>query len=366
MPCSTKESRATTISVPRQALPQGWNDYGLATLDLSWELDFWGKNRAALAAALSEQRAAEVEVAQARLILSTAVASEYAGLVHLYTLRDNAARDADSAHEDSGLVPPAARVRSRDLGQRASSRGAAGKRGWATCLVSMSASACNGMPLRRSWVRVRTGAWRSPVRPPGSPGPKACLRTCPWNSSGADLTSSRLALRTEAAARRIDQQKAGFYPSVNLMAFVGVQSLGIANSDQVGFQRRQRWSGGLAAHFQHRAAAGPIAGCPRRVRRRCRDLQRHAVKRLARSGRRGDEPKVPGRGACRLAGGGDCGRGSTSDGEQALPRCAGDLSRCAGCRRCPDLSPARRSRIGDARPDSRCSPGARTWRRLFF
>jgi NodT family efflux transporter outer membrane factor (OMF) lipoprotein len=40
-----------------------------------------------------------------------------------------------------------------------------------------------------------------------------------------DIVAARL--RTEAAAKRIDQQKAGFYPSVNLLAFVGVQSLGI-------------------------------------------------------------------------------------------------------------------------------------------
>src|SRR5579883_1946717 len=26
--------------IPPQALPQGWHDYGLATLNLSWELDF--------------------------------------------------------------------------------------------------------------------------------------------------------------------------------------------------------------------------------------------------------------------------------------------------------------------------------------
>ena len=77
--------------VPRQALPKGWNGYGAATLNMSYELDFWGKNRAALAAAVSEQRAAEVEIAQTRLILSTSVASAYAGLLHLYTLRDNAA-----------------------------------------------------------------------------------------------------------------------------------------------------------------------------------------------------------------------------------------------------------------------------------
>jgi len=40
-----------------------------------------------------------------------------------------------------------------------------------------------------------------------------------------DIVAARL--RTEAAAKRIDQQKAGFYPSVNLMALIGVQSLGI-------------------------------------------------------------------------------------------------------------------------------------------
>ena len=41
---------------------------------------------------MSEQRAAEVRsTRRRRLILSTSVASAYAGLVDLYTLRDNAA-----------------------------------------------------------------------------------------------------------------------------------------------------------------------------------------------------------------------------------------------------------------------------------
>ena len=86
----TEQKQSYNHLIPKAALPQGWNDYGVATVNLTWELDFWGKNRAALAAAVSEQRAAEVEVAQTRLVLSTAVASAYAGLVHLYTLRDNA------------------------------------------------------------------------------------------------------------------------------------------------------------------------------------------------------------------------------------------------------------------------------------
>ena len=87
----TEEKQSYNSLLPRQAVPMGWNDYGVATLNLGWELDFWGKNRSALAAAISEQQAAKAEVAQARLILSTAVASAYAGLVDLYTMRDNAA-----------------------------------------------------------------------------------------------------------------------------------------------------------------------------------------------------------------------------------------------------------------------------------
>jgi NodT family efflux transporter outer membrane factor (OMF) lipoprotein len=40
-----------------------------------------------------------------------------------------------------------------------------------------------------------------------------------------DIVAARL--RAEAAARRIDQATAAFYPNVNLVAFVGVQSLGL-------------------------------------------------------------------------------------------------------------------------------------------
>jgi len=47
-----------------------------------------------------------------------------------------------------------------------------------------------------------------------------------------DIVAAKL--RTEAAAKRIDQQKAGFYPSVNLMAFVGGQSLDIGKMTKSG------------------------------------------------------------------------------------------------------------------------------------
>ena len=54
------ERKLTYKSIfPPNAVPRGWNDVGRATLDFSWELDFWGKNRMALEGAVSEVRASE-------------------------------------------------------------------------------------------------------------------------------------------------------------------------------------------------------------------------------------------------------------------------------------------------------------------
>src|SRR5262245_10075619 len=75
---------------PPAFTPQGWNDYGRASLDISWELDFWGKNRAAFAAATSESEAALADAAQARLTLSTSIASAYAEFARLHAAIDTA------------------------------------------------------------------------------------------------------------------------------------------------------------------------------------------------------------------------------------------------------------------------------------
>ena len=68
----TEQKQSRNYLTPASATPEGWNDYGRATLDFSWELDFWGKNRAALAAAASELRAPRRPTRQARLVLATA------------------------------------------------------------------------------------------------------------------------------------------------------------------------------------------------------------------------------------------------------------------------------------------------------
>ncbi len=229
----TEQKQSYNHLIPKAALPQGWNDYGIATVNLGWELDFWGKNRAALAAAVSEQRAAQVEVAQTRLILSTSVASAYAGLVHLYTLRDNAADTLAIRTKTAALF----RQR-HDFGLEnlASVR-----------QVEARQSAAQGdllviderIGLQRNAIAALLGAGpdrglaitRPTAQFPGSQGLPQNL-ALELLGRRPDIIAARS--RTEAAARRIDQAKAGFYPSVNLVGFLGVQSLGIDNLTKSG------------------------------------------------------------------------------------------------------------------------------------
>jgi NodT family efflux transporter outer membrane factor (OMF) lipoprotein len=214
--------------VPRQAIPKGWNGYGAANLNMSYELDFWGKNRAGLAAAVSEQRAAQVEIAQARLILSTSVASAYAGLVHLYTLRDNAA-DTLSLREQTvtlfrqrhqfGLETLAS-VRQVEARQAAAKGDLLAIDEHIGLQKNAIASLLGAGPDRGLQIDRPKAVWA------GSQGLPSNL-SLELLGRRPDIVAARL--RTEAAAHRIDQRKAGFYPSVNLLAVAGFQSVGIDN-----------------------------------------------------------------------------------------------------------------------------------------
>lgn len=73
---------------PGGLLPDGWTGVGADALQLSFDLDLWGKNRAALRAARLESTATALDLAQARLTLSTAIASSYADLARLYAEHD--------------------------------------------------------------------------------------------------------------------------------------------------------------------------------------------------------------------------------------------------------------------------------------
>jgi NodT family efflux transporter outer membrane factor (OMF) lipoprotein len=218
----TKQSY--NLGFPPQFVPQGYNDYGRATLDFSWELDFWGKNRAAVAAAASEARAAQADAAEARLMLSTNVASAYADLARLYAERDVAERSVALQGETSGLVRNRVANGLDTLGEQRQSE--------AEPLEAKAELAAidEQIALTRNRLAALAGAGPdrglaiarpavATLKPLGVPGELAA------NLVGRrpDVTAARW--RAEAYAERIHEARAAFYPDVNLAAFIGVQAL---------------------------------------------------------------------------------------------------------------------------------------------
>lgn len=224
----SREKMSYHYLTPEAATPQNWNSYGRTTLDLSWELDFWGKNRAALAAATSNEMAAVAEEAQTRLVLSSSIVTEYAELAHLYTVREtlnetlnirtNTLKLFQQRH-DAGLedLSSLQQIETRQLSAHAN-------------LISIDEE----IEIKKHALAALIG--ESPDRALTITEPRTTLSD---NNALAqnialeligrrpDIVAARL--RAEAAAEQIKEKKAGFYPSVNLVAFAGFQSLGLNN-----------------------------------------------------------------------------------------------------------------------------------------
>ena len=211
---------------PRELTPQGWDDYASASLTFSWQLDFWGRNRAAIAAATSEANATQAEAAQARLMLATAIASAYAELARLHAAHDTAAgalevrsktvelfrQRHDNGLETLGSVRQVEARRSRaEADVLAVEEQLAMQRNSIAALVG--AGPDRGMAITRPKVDVA----RSFALPEHLEAELLGRRP--------DVVAARM--RAEAAARRIDQARAEFYPNVNLTSVIGLQSKGL-------------------------------------------------------------------------------------------------------------------------------------------
>jgi len=210
--------------IPADFVPQGYNDYGRLSLNFDWELDFWGKNRAAVAAATSEARAAQADAAQARLMLATSVAASYADLARLYAERDVAERSVALRTETLNLVSDRVTNGLDTRGElRQAEAGPPNARAELAALDEQIAQTRNGLAALLGAGPDRGLAIARPsvtgLKPFGLPA-----------NLSADLIGRRPDIvaakwRAEAASKRIGQAKAAFYPNVNLAAAIGVQSL---------------------------------------------------------------------------------------------------------------------------------------------
>ncbi|MCX7250994.1 MAG: efflux transporter outer membrane subunit [Burkholderiales bacterium] len=222
----TEEKLSYNYLFPRSQKTDGWNDYGRATLDFSWELDFWGRHRAALAAATSERQASQAEWAQARLLLSSGIASAYAELSRLFASRDTALQSIEVRRKTATLL---AERFDNGMENRASVRQADARR---TAAEGALLQLDEQIGLQRHRIAVLIGAGpdrglsieRPRVKLEQSFGLPAQL-ALDLLGRRPDVIASRL--QAQAQASRIEQKSAEFYPNVNLSAFVGVQSLGL-------------------------------------------------------------------------------------------------------------------------------------------
>ena len=223
---ATEEKQSYNNGFPKEFLPQGYNDYGRATLDFSWELDFWGKNRAAVAAAASEAEAARADAAEARLMLSTNIAAAYADLARLFAQRDVAERALGLRGETAGLVQrrvdngldTQGELRQAQAGPAAARAELAGV-DEEIALTRNRLAALMGQGPDRGLAVARPAA--AALKPAGLPANLAADLV----GRRPDVAAARW--RAQAADRRVAQSKAAFYPNINLAAFIGLQSLGL-------------------------------------------------------------------------------------------------------------------------------------------
>jgi NodT family efflux transporter outer membrane factor (OMF) lipoprotein len=220
----SESKQSYNAGIPPAFVPHGYNDVGRLALDFSWELDFWGKNRAAVAAATSEAKAAQADAAQARLTLSTAIASTYAELSRLYAQRDVAAQAVSLRQQTSDLVSK--RV-ANGLDTKAESEQAAA--GPPASKAELSAID-EQIALTRNALAALVGAGPDRglaiARPANvSIKPFGLPENLPANLIGRRPDVVAAKWRAEAATSRTKQAKAMFYPDVNLTGFIGAQSL---------------------------------------------------------------------------------------------------------------------------------------------
>ncbi len=220
------QEASTNYLVPSPFTPQGWYSYGQATLNFNWEIDFWGKNRAALSAAVSESQVRRAELAQARLILTTAIARSYADLARLMADRGTAEKALEIRTKTWKLF---AERQKQGLENTGAVSQAEGK-------MHLAENDLVQIDVRMTETRNRLAALvgAGPDRGLQINLPKT-LMTMTYAlppEIGINLVGRRpdiVATRwqAEASQSRIEQRKAAFYPNVNIMAFVGAQSLGI-------------------------------------------------------------------------------------------------------------------------------------------
>jgi NodT family efflux transporter outer membrane factor (OMF) lipoprotein len=234
---------------------------GTAQINAGWELDFFGRNRAAIEAAVGAERAAQADLQAARVLLASNVARGYVQLARLVEQREVARRALQQREDMLGLIRQ--RVQG-GIDTNVELRQGEG---------ALPETRQQIEQLDEQIVLARHALAALTAQPPNALDALApALKTVqavplpaavPADLLGrrADVAAARW--RVEAASSDARSAKAQFYPNVNLTAFVGLSSIGLdrlvrAGSEQYGIGPALRLpifdSGRLRANLRGKTA----------------------------------------------------------------------------------------------------------------
>ena len=221
---SARQRYSANGAIPKP-LAGSWQWVNDASVGLNYELDFWGKNAASVAAAAGRVNARQAEAQAASLAVSSAVVQAYLHLDHLYAQRDLAEQELDQRTRILALVQQRVNAQLDSQAElKQAEIGVPAARGQIAALDE-------ALALTRGQIAALSAQGQDAAEAIARPA----LRTGMAAGAPADIPAALLGRRpelvalrwqVEAASGEIDVAKAQFYPTVNLSVSGGLASLG--------------------------------------------------------------------------------------------------------------------------------------------
>ena len=210
--------------------PIAGSERDIATLQASgnWELDLFGKNRAALDAAIGQSRAAQADAQAARMLLASNVARSYFQWMRVQAQLEVAQRTLTQREQTKQLVQDRLQAGlDTQLELQQSESGLPDARFQIEVLREQEALLLNTLSALTSQQNSPLALLKPAQAAINSiANAQTKVQTVPLDLLGrrADVVAARW--RVEAATRDVDNAKTLFYPNINLTAFAGFSSIG--------------------------------------------------------------------------------------------------------------------------------------------
>ncbi|MEC6907447.1 efflux transporter outer membrane subunit [Photobacterium piscicola] len=201
---------------------------GMLLPSFSYQFDFWGKNKAIIAAATNQKLSLEAQAVQAKLLLSAAISSSYFTLQNNYRLEQNLQLLLRETNKQKSVINDQIK---RGLASKAELFQQQGDIDKLSAQLSMTITqqqlAKNQLALYLAKTPEQLGTLLTPNAHPINQ--LNTMTTIPMNLLGrrADIIANKWLV--EANQQGIKQAKAAYYPDMNLMVMGVFQKLSSMN-----------------------------------------------------------------------------------------------------------------------------------------